>query len=200
MATPSPNPRASEDFDLKFRAAWDVFSATCAKAVAPEATFQAWFAHYLISQVGIDRVAREPIFKHRDFKSEYQALVPGGEVKLDAVVTRNHGIHMPHYASRGGHKSGIDLIGDLAVISKLKVASTQSSGLTNTMVCRDFWKLSVLLAEADRQQLDTPLAYVCILDYHPSKGFDAERLLNHRLKEHPADPRVKLLLASRPGP
>lgn len=46
----------------KFRAAGEVFARTCAAAVAPEATFQAWFAHYLISQFGIDRVAREPIF------------------------------------------------------------------------------------------------------------------------------------------
>jgi hypothetical protein len=44
-----------ENIDAKFRAAWEVFGRTCAGAVAPEATFQAWFAHYLISQFGIDR-------------------------------------------------------------------------------------------------------------------------------------------------
>jgi hypothetical protein len=38
-----------EDVAKKFEAAWEVFTKTCAGAVAPEATFQAWFAHYLIS-------------------------------------------------------------------------------------------------------------------------------------------------------
>lgn len=35
-----------EDIDAKFRAAWEVFARTCSAAFAPEATFQAWFAHY----------------------------------------------------------------------------------------------------------------------------------------------------------
>ena len=47
-----------EDVAAKFEGAWDVFARTCANAIAPEATFQAWFAHYLISQFGIDRVAK----------------------------------------------------------------------------------------------------------------------------------------------
>jgi len=67
-----------EDVAAKFEAAWEVFARTCANAVAPEATFQAWFAHYLISQFGIDRVAREPIFKHLHAESKWQSLVPGG--------------------------------------------------------------------------------------------------------------------------
>jgi len=36
-----------EDVDRKFRAAWRVFAETCADSVAPEATYQVWFAHYL---------------------------------------------------------------------------------------------------------------------------------------------------------
>ena len=67
-----------EDVARKFGAAWKVFAMTCGGAVAPEATFQAWFAHYLISQFGIDRVAREPIFKHKDIGSKWQHVVPGG--------------------------------------------------------------------------------------------------------------------------
>lgn len=53
-----------EDIDRKFRAAWKVFAETCVNTLVPEATYQAWFAHYLISQFGIDRVAREPNFHH----------------------------------------------------------------------------------------------------------------------------------------
>ena len=186
MSSPEPVAR-------KFQAAWVVFSRTCAPSAAPEATYQAWFAHYLISQFGIDRVAREPIFKHRDFSSEYRQLIPGGEVKLDAVITRRPGIEMPHYAHRHGHASGIDLLSDLAVISELKVSSTQGEGLDHTEVCRDFWKLSMLLDEADRLDIAAPLAFVCVLDNHPRKRYNLEWLLDHRLAEPPADDRVVLL-------
>ena len=79
-----------EDVATKFEAAWSVFGQTCSKFVAPEASYQAWFAHYLITQFGIDRVAREPIFKHLHFASEWRGNLPGGEVKLDVVVTRQH--------------------------------------------------------------------------------------------------------------
>ena len=67
-----------EDVAAKFEAAWEVFARTCAHAVAPEATFQAWFAHYLISQFGSDRVAREPIFKHLHADWKWQALLRAG--------------------------------------------------------------------------------------------------------------------------
>jgi hypothetical protein len=102
-----------EDVAAKFEAAWEVFARTCANAVAPEATFQAWFAHYLISQFGIDRVAREPIFKHLHADSKWQALVPGGEVKLDAVVMRQPGVNLPHYVHRGGDGTGMESLTDL---------------------------------------------------------------------------------------
>ena len=89
-----------EDFDLKFRAAWDVFAPTCAASIAPEATYQVWFAHYLISQFGIDRVAREVIFRHKYFDSPYRNRLRGDESKLDAIVTRTPGINLPHYVHR----------------------------------------------------------------------------------------------------
>ncbi|NMM25542.1 MAG: hypothetical protein HHJ11_19065 [Phycicoccus sp.] len=116
-----------EDVAAKFEAAWEVFARTCANAVAPEATFQAWFAHYLISHFGIDRVAREPIFKHLHPDSQWQALVPGGEVKLDAGVMRKPGVNLPHYILRAPDKdgglTGMMSLADLAVISELKVAA-----------------------------------------------------------------------------
>ena len=76
-----------DDVAGKFEAAWSVFGRTCHPFTAPEASFQAWFAHYLISQFGIDRVAREPVIKHQHFASHWRALVPGGPVRLDNVVT-----------------------------------------------------------------------------------------------------------------
>ena len=193
---------SAEDFDLKFRAAWTVFASTCAEAVAPEATFQVWFAHYLISQFGIDRVAREPNFKHRHFTSHYAALLQGGEVKLDAVVTREPGVDLPHYAHRRGESgSGLETLNELAIIAELKVASTQGDGLDHTGVCKDFWKLSMLLDEADEAPSVNdrlPLAYVCVLDNHKTKAYNFNWLLDHRLRNEPYDSeRVALLRYSQ---
>jgi hypothetical protein len=187
-----------EDFDTKFRAAWDVFAQTCSDAIAPEATFQVWFAHYLISQFGIDRVAREPIFNFRTFTSPYRDrfISPGrssGEVKLDAVVTYRPGIHLPHYASRpDADEGGIGTLADLAIIAELKVASTASGGLSHTDVCKDFWKLSMLLDECDRRDLPTSLAYVGVLDNNPNKPYNYAHLAR-RLEREGFDPRVALL-------
>ncbi len=65
-----------ENVAEKFRAAWSVFAQTCDRTVMPEATYQVWFAHYLISQFGIDRVAREPNFDHNFFpeSKEHETL------------------------------------------------------------------------------------------------------------------------------
>jgi hypothetical protein len=68
-----------KNIDAKFRAAWEVFARTCAAAVAPEATFQAWFAHYLLSQFGIDRAAPGPIFKHALLAQPGGAWCPAAE-------------------------------------------------------------------------------------------------------------------------
>lgn len=186
-----------EDIAAKFTAAWEVFSRTCRSARAPEATFQAWFAHYLISQFGIDRVAREPNFRHwkKFAQSPFLARFKGQEIKLDAVVTRRPGIDMPHWVHRPDSKhGGAALLGDLAVVSELKVASTQGEGLDCTEVCKDVWKLSMLLGEADRHGVDAPLAYVCILD-NAKRRFRMAHL-HRRLCEVPFDARVQILFHS----
>lgn len=200
MVTPDhPDERShpEENVGAKFEAAWEVFSRTCGSARAPEATFQAWFAHYLISQFGIDRVAREPNFRHWKMfaPNPFLAKFKGKEIKLDVVVTRQPGIDMPHWVHRpeSGH-GGTALLGDLAVISELKVASTQGAGLGYTEVCKDVWKLSMLVGEADRHGLEAPLAYVCILD-NAKRRFRL-RHLRRRLAEVPPDPRVQILCHS----
>ena len=53
--TTNLDPLPGEELAAKFEAAWLVFGQTCSHFVAPEATYQVWFAHYLISQFGIDR-------------------------------------------------------------------------------------------------------------------------------------------------
>ncbi len=182
-----------EDIEKKFLAAWQVFAQTVEGVRAPEATYQVWFAHYLISQFGIDRVAREPIFKHLHAGSAWQSLVPGGEVKLDAVISREPGIDLPHYVHRGGDGTGMETLGDLAVICELKVASTAGSGLDHREVAQDVYKLSMLLEQADARGLQPPLAFACILDNNSARRYRRAGL-DRRLQVVPPDSRVRVLL------
>ena len=182
----------------KFEAAWSVFAQTCGQYLAPEPTYQAWFAHYLISQFGIDRVAREPIIKKEHFAdSPWKARVLGNHVRLDAVVTRQPGVLLPHYANkllRADDGTGLNILKGLAVISELKVAATQGGGMDHTEVARDVYKLSMLLAEFELAHpgAPLPLAYVCVLDNHPRRAYDWAHL-RRRLEEVPGDPRVRIL-------
>lgn len=179
---------SEENVGKKFVAAWQVFSTTCSDAVAPEATFQAWFAHYLISQFGIDRVAREPDFQVRDASPTWSTLVGGSTVQVDAVVTRRPGIYLPRRAALPD-RSAVSRLSDLAVISELKVASTQGAGLGHTEVMRDFWKLSMLLDAADRRGIVAPLAFMCILDNHAQRPYRFAHL-DHRLQREGYDSRI----------
>lgn len=176
-----------EPIERKFRAAWTVFARTCQGVRAPEATFQVWFAHYLISQFGIDRVAREPIFKHLQVESAWKPLVPGGEVKLDVVITREPGVDLPHYVQRGGDGDGMQTLGDLAVICELKVGSSAGGGLDHREVAQDIYKLSLLLEQADRLRQPPPLAFACIYDNHLRHRYRREGL-ERRLAAVPRDP------------
>jgi hypothetical protein len=188
----------SEDVAGKFLGAWEVFSLTCGQFIAPEPTYQAWFAHYLISQFGIDRVAREPMVKKENFhETPWKARVVGNHVRLDAVVMRTPGIHLPHYASRldrAADGTGLQRLRDMAVISELKVTATQGGGQDHTEVARDAYKLSMLLEELERAGVqELPLAYLCILDNHPGKVYPRQSLEAHfeRLEHHPG---VQVLL------
>lgn len=191
-----------EDVAGKFEAAWNVFASTCAQFIAPEPTYQAWFAHYLISQFGIDRVAREPMVKKAPFKdSDWKAKVAGDDhVRLDVVVMSQPGVHLPHYASSIGRATdgtGLERLQSMAVISELKVTATQGGGQSHTEVARDAYKLSMLLDELERaapgQRL--PLAYFCVLDNHPRKRYNESALQSHfdRLPRHA---NVRMLIAN----
>jgi len=118
--TTNLDPHPGEELAAKFEAAWLVFGQTCSHFVAPDATYQAWFAHYLISQFGIDWVAREPNFKHRHFTSRWAEHAPGGEVKLNVVVTRQHGLALPHYAHRGDLGDGLRAVAEPLVYGPVR--------------------------------------------------------------------------------
>lgn len=182
----------AEDVEGKFLAAWQVFAQTCGKFIAPEPTYQAWFAHYLISQFGIDRVAREPMVKKEPFRdTTWKGLVTGNHVRLDAVVMRSPGIHLPHYGSRIDRSpdgTGLHRLRGMAVITELKVTATQGEGQDHTEVARDAFKLSMLLDELQAApDAAVPLAYLCILDNHPTKRYRREALNLHfaRVAHHP---------------
>ncbi|QOT19312.1 hypothetical protein [Paenarthrobacter sp. YJN-5] len=170
-----------EQVDIKFKAAWSVFAQTCGHFWAPEASYQAWFAHYLISQFGIDRVAREPKIHTKLFTSPLKARYKNGEAEPDAVITRRPGITMPHYANRLGKASddsGLGLLKDLAVISELKIGATTQGSFKKDALFQDVDKLALLLDEFSREYPDSPapLAYMCVLDNHNTKEFDYTEL------------------------
>ena len=175
-----------EDIDRKFRAAWNVFAATCGSYLAQEASFQMWFGHYVISQFGIDRVAREPIVHTRPFpEGTWRTRLGVSEARLDLVVSREPGIRAIHYANRhykSADGTGLSALTELAVISELKVAATQGGGLGHAEVVLDAVKLTVLLREYERMHPDAraPLAYLCVLDNHPTKSYRAD-VLEERL-------------------
>lgn len=194
----------NERLAAKFEAAWTVFSLTCSEFLAPEPTYQAWFAHYLISQFGIDRVAREPIFKKEHFhETPWKTQVRGGHVRLHAVVTREPGIQIPHYANRllrSADGTGLALLESFAIISELKVAATQGGGMDHVEVARDIYKLSMLLDEYEtlHPEAPRPLAYVCILDNHPTKTYNWVHL-EARLSQLPPHPAVRILRGGEQG-
>ncbi len=104
----------TEDFDLKFRAAWEVFASICAESVASEATYQVWLAHYLISIFGINRVAGEPNLKDKHFNSPYREKLRCNEAKLDAAIARSPGIDLPHCVHReSAGEGGIGVLDQL---------------------------------------------------------------------------------------
>ena len=192
----------AEHVEAKFVAAWNVFSATCAQFLAPEPTYQAWFAHYLISQFGIDRVAREPMIKKEHFAdTPWKRQVEGNHVRLDVVVMRTLGVHLPHYANRldvAPDGTGLLRLRQMAVISELKVTATQGGGQIHKEVARDAYKLSMLLDELQTHgtpAYDLPLAYLCILDNHPSKTYSRSFLEKYFERLAP-DPRVSILFAN----
>ena len=186
----------TEPIKQKFEAAWNVFAASCGHLWANEASYQAWFAHYLIGQFGIDRVGREVIINEKYFTHS-----PGmGEVRPDAVVARKPGIMIPHYANaeaRASDESGIGILRHLAVISELKVGASTGNGLQRRAILADVVKLGRLLDEHSRLSPSepVPLAYVCVLDNHHRKTFDLQTL-KAEVQEGAYHSGVRLLVTS----
>lgn len=170
-----------------FVAAWDEFATRCASTVAPEATYQAWLAHFLIERMELLRVVREVDFGARHLLPDDQTVFTGSNLMVDITILREPLVHLPRRAAlaRGtlpdgtpDPKSGLQRLADFAVVTELKVASSQIEGLDTTEVVRDFQKLSALLNAAERHYPSNPLpaAFVGVLDNHPTRRLNVPRL------------------------
>jgi hypothetical protein len=171
-----------------FAAAWNDFAAATARTVAPEATYQAWLAHFLIERLELLRVVREVDFGARHLLPDDVTVFTGSNLMVDITILREPLVNLPRRAAlaRGtlpdgtpDPKSGLQRLADFSVVTELKVASSQMEGLDTTEVVRDFQKLSALLNAAQRSYPSHPLpaAFVGVLDNHPTRRLNVSRLL-----------------------
>jgi hypothetical protein len=78
----------------KFKAAWQEFTSTCSGTVAPEATYQAWLAHFMIQRVGLMQVVREVDFGARHLGAA-AAHFRGSSLMVDLLVLREPVVNLP---------------------------------------------------------------------------------------------------------
>ncbi|WP_076259266.1 hypothetical protein [Intrasporangium flavum] len=155
-----------------FEAAWREMAEQCHDTVAPEATYQAWLAHFTINRLGPLHVVREVDFGARYLGPAAAAhFRPVGNLMVDMLVLRQPIVHLPRRAALGARdlpdgapnpRSGLSRLADFSVITELKVSATQRDGLDYGEVVRDFRKLSVILDAAEKAHPGSPLpaAYV----------------------------------------
>lgn len=198
-----------------FRTAWSRFTDICAVTVAPEATYQAWLAHFLMEQVDVLRVVREVDFGSRHLLPEDTPRFPGHNLMVDIAVLRKSVVDLPRRAhlrktwspdsGTPDPASGLGRIGLFSVISELKVASTQGEGLDQAQVLRDFYKLSAILNAAERHPgvTELPTAFVGVLGNHARHPYHFYRLHERLVAEQEAGrirPDVELLAFGIGGP
>lgn len=186
-----------------FESAWSEFATTCADTIAPEASYQAWLAHFVMMRVGILHVVREVDFGARYLRPEALAFFRGHSLMVDVIMLREPIVNLPRRAALtdpklpGGEpnpRSGLGRLADFSVISELKVTSTQREGQDYDEVARDFIKLSQLLSAARHDYPDRrlPMAFVGVLDNHPRRRFSFD-LLQSKIDKAGVGSNVKLL-------
>ncbi|MFC5179402.1 hypothetical protein [Nocardioides taihuensis] len=209
VAGPTPPDPVSEAHAAAFEEAWREFTETCAGTVAPEATYQAWLAHFMIQRVGLMHVVREVDFGARHLGEAAAARFRGSNLMVDLLVLREPVVDLPRRAALAqvelpdgapNPKSGLGRLKDFSVITELKVSATQIEGLDYTEVVRDFEKLSAILNAAEQQYpgAPLPLAFVGIFNNRSKPRFNFEHL-HRRLSQVPPHPRVGMLRFDLPG-
>lgn len=186
-----------------FERAWAAFAAACSDTVAPEATYQAWLAHFAIQEMDLLRVVREVDFGARHLGPPATEIFTGHSLMVDILVLREPVVLLPRRAAlatptlpdgQPNPRSGLKRLGDFSVITELKVHATQGEGLDQAQVIRDFQKLSVILNAAERDYPENPLpaAFVGVLANHPKRSFNFD-LLKEKLAKQPIRSDVRLL-------
>ena len=82
-----------------FAGAWAAFTETCAATVAPEATYQAWLAHFLMERIELLRVVREVDFGARHLLPQDTEVFTGSNLMVDITVLRAPLVHLPRRAA-----------------------------------------------------------------------------------------------------
>lgn len=186
-----------------FEDAWRTLSESCSDTIAPEATYQAWLAHFVIERLDLLRVVREVDFGARHLGGAAQEHFRGSNLMVDVLVLREPIVNLPRRAALGqkelpgglpNPRSGLARLKDFSVITELKVSATQMGGLDYGEVLQDFRKLSHILDAAERQYPGQPLpaAFVGVLDNHPKRRFNFA-LLQERVLAAGVRPDVRLL-------
>lgn len=191
-----------------FSEAWEEFTETCAGTIAPEATYQAWLAHFMIQRVGLMQVVREVDFGARHLGEAATSRFRGSNLMVDLLVLREPVVNLPRRAALAkkdlpdgepNPKSGLGRLKDFSVITELKVSATQIEGLDYTEVVRDFEKLSAILDAAESQYPGAPLprAFVGVFNNREKPRFNFDHL-QRRLDALPIRADVQLLRFPRP--
>ena len=186
-----------------FEEAWRELTKTCANTIAPEATYQAWLAHFVIERLDLLRVVREVDFGTRHLGASAQEHFKGTTLMVDVLILREPIVNLPRRAALGqkllpggtpNPRSGLARLKDFSVITELKVSATQMGGLDYGEVLQDFRKLSYILDAAEDQFPGQPLpaAFVGVFDNHPKRRFNFD-LLQQRLEQASVRPDVQLL-------
>src|SRR4051794_533918 len=74
---------------------WHEFTAACAQTVAPEATYQAWLAHFAINRYGLLRVVPEVDFGSRHLGQDAAVSFAGHNLMVDVVILREPTVNLP---------------------------------------------------------------------------------------------------------
>jgi hypothetical protein len=186
-----------------FEKAWQEMARATADTIAPEATYQAWLAHFVIQRVGLLQVVREVDFGSRHLGERAATRFRGSNLMVDLLILREPVVNLPRRAAlavkdlpdgQPNPRSGLARLKDFSVITELKVSATQIGGLDYTEVVRDFEKLSAILNAAEAQYPENPLpsAYVGVLNNRSKPRFNFE-YLQERLDAADIRPDVKPL-------
>ncbi|MCX6433953.1 MAG: hypothetical protein NTX29_14670 [Actinobacteria bacterium] len=173
---------------IRFETAWNAFATACSDTVAPEATYQAWFAHFLMEHFDPLQVVREVDFGSKYLNESLEDLdrFPGSNLMLDVMILRDPMVDLPRRSTLGPRhsdvtpnpRSGLCRLKRFTIISELKVGSSQGLGLGYRELVRDFHKLDAILRAVQRDHPEDPLpiSVMCILDNNTSHRLNRAHL------------------------